>query len=176
MARCPAHWDHKPSLSISEVTGKVLVHCFAGCTQAEVIDALRDRGLWPDRKSSFMSQRATARYERRRAMAEALARSATRWQFATIQRLRVAKETAYSQYASCGDDASEEKWAAAAERLTLFENLRGVALAIDYRAALKRNPRDVRRLIAAAKHEEAHVRLSTAIVVTTLAMATGDAL
>ena len=29
--------------------GKALVHCFGGCTQDEVLDALRDLGLWPRR-------------------------------------------------------------------------------------------------------------------------------
>ena len=48
MARCPAHPDTTPSLSINETpTRKVLVKCFAGCSQAEVIAALRRRGLWP---------------------------------------------------------------------------------------------------------------------------------
>ncbi len=47
MARCPAHPDITPSLSINETpTGKVLVKCFGGCSQAEVIAALRHRGLW----------------------------------------------------------------------------------------------------------------------------------
>ena len=47
IARCPAHEDRKPSLSISEAEdGKVLVHCHAGCEQARVIAALRSRGLW----------------------------------------------------------------------------------------------------------------------------------
>lgn len=46
IARCPAHDDHNPSLSISEGDGgKPLVFCHAGCDGA-VIDALRDRGLW----------------------------------------------------------------------------------------------------------------------------------
>lgn len=46
-ACCPSHDDHEPSLSISEGrTGKVLVKCWAGCSQKEVISALRDRGLW----------------------------------------------------------------------------------------------------------------------------------
>jgi putative DNA primase/helicase len=50
MARCPAHPDITPSLSINETpTRKVLVKCFAGCSQAEVIAALRRRGLWPGR-------------------------------------------------------------------------------------------------------------------------------
>src|SRR3954447_19139537 len=50
MARCPAHPDTTPSLSINETAaGKVLVKCFAGCSQAEVIAALRRRGLWSGR-------------------------------------------------------------------------------------------------------------------------------
>jgi putative DNA primase/helicase len=45
--RCPAHDDRHPSLSIREASdGKLLVCCHAGCGQAEVIHALRDRGLW----------------------------------------------------------------------------------------------------------------------------------
>src|ERR1035441_4284087 len=50
VARCPAHEDRSPSLSIVERGGKVLVHCHAGCSQEAVIEALRGRGLWPDRK------------------------------------------------------------------------------------------------------------------------------
>jgi putative DNA primase/helicase len=47
MARCPAHDDRTPSLSICDAdNGKVLVRCHAGCEQAQVIAALRARGLW----------------------------------------------------------------------------------------------------------------------------------
>lgn len=47
MARCPAHDDSEPSLSIRHSqTGKILVHCFAGCAQDDVIAALRAVGLW----------------------------------------------------------------------------------------------------------------------------------
>jgi putative DNA primase/helicase len=46
-ARCPAHDDRNPSLSIRETDhGKVLVHCHAGCSQTHLIAALHDRGLW----------------------------------------------------------------------------------------------------------------------------------
>ena len=45
-ACCPAHDDRNPSLSVSDKNGKILVHCWAGCSQEEVIGALRDLGLW----------------------------------------------------------------------------------------------------------------------------------
>ncbi len=45
-ARCPAHDDRDPSLSINDVDGRVLVHCHAGCHQRAVIAALKQRGLW----------------------------------------------------------------------------------------------------------------------------------
>jgi hypothetical protein len=45
VCRCPAHDDDKASLTLREVDGKVLWHCFAGCEQTAVGDALRGRGL-----------------------------------------------------------------------------------------------------------------------------------
>jgi putative DNA primase/helicase len=49
MARCPAHDDRVPSLSIRDAeNGKVLVRCHAGCDQGRVIAALRTRGLWEE--------------------------------------------------------------------------------------------------------------------------------
>lgn len=45
--KCPAHDDRSPSFSVSETRdGRPLVHCFAGCTQNDVIAALKSRGLW----------------------------------------------------------------------------------------------------------------------------------
>ena len=49
MARCPAHDDRKPSLSIRDIDGKVLVHCHAGCDHRDVIAALKECGLWDGR-------------------------------------------------------------------------------------------------------------------------------
>jgi putative DNA primase/helicase len=46
-ARCPAHDDRTPSLSLRETgDGKVLVRCHAGCDQDEVIAHLKASGLW----------------------------------------------------------------------------------------------------------------------------------
>ena len=44
---CPSHDDLSPSLSVSEKEGKILVHCFATCSQDSVITALKEEGLWP---------------------------------------------------------------------------------------------------------------------------------
>ena len=47
MCRCPAHDDRHPSLHVSECPGgKPLFHCKTGCTQDEVIAALKERALW----------------------------------------------------------------------------------------------------------------------------------
>nr|WP_281722278.1 toprim domain-containing protein [Nitrosomonas nitrosa] len=49
MARCPAHDDREPSLSIRDADdGKVLVRCHAGCDQGRVLAALHSRGLWDE--------------------------------------------------------------------------------------------------------------------------------
>jgi hypothetical protein len=49
IARCPAHDDSDPSLSIHDGDdGKLLVRCHAGCNQARVIAALRAGGLWQE--------------------------------------------------------------------------------------------------------------------------------
>ena len=49
IARCPAHRDRTPSLSIAEgADGRPLLHCFGGCGWRDIRDALRTRGLWPD--------------------------------------------------------------------------------------------------------------------------------
>jgi len=47
MARCPAHDDVTPSLSVDVGhAGRTLVHCHAGCDQRDVIEALVRLGLW----------------------------------------------------------------------------------------------------------------------------------
>lgn len=43
-ARCPAHDDSSPSLSITPGRDAVLFHCFAGCSQSEIIAALAANG------------------------------------------------------------------------------------------------------------------------------------
>lgn len=51
MARCPAHADNMPSLSIRDTGERVLLHCFAGCPPEAVLKAIgiSFRDLYPDR-------------------------------------------------------------------------------------------------------------------------------
>ena len=51
---CPAHDDEHPSLSGSQgKDGQLLIHCHAGCEQAALLAALRERGLWPASCSGY---------------------------------------------------------------------------------------------------------------------------
>ena len=62
VARCPAHEDRTPSLSIRELDdGRVLVHDFGGCSVEEVLGAvgLEMSDLFPERPIDY------ARRERR---------------------------------------------------------------------------------------------------------------
>ena len=52
IARCPAHDDGSPSLSIRELDdGRTLIHCFAGCDALSVLHAvdLEMADLFPER-------------------------------------------------------------------------------------------------------------------------------
>jgi hypothetical protein len=46
-AKCPAHEDRSPSLSISDGERRVVVKCHTGCDQRDVLGALRRLRLWP---------------------------------------------------------------------------------------------------------------------------------
>lgn len=55
-ARCPAHDDHSPSLSVKETAdGTVLIKCWAGCGASEIVDAvgLDLADLFPASASKF---------------------------------------------------------------------------------------------------------------------------
>ena len=49
-ARCPAHDDKSPSLSIRDTGEKILIHCFVGCDSEDVLTAvgLTWKDLYPD--------------------------------------------------------------------------------------------------------------------------------
>jgi len=61
IAKCPAHDDKNPSLSIRDADGKVLLHCHAGCAQGDVIDALKAHGVWQPERTE--NSRIVAEYD-----------------------------------------------------------------------------------------------------------------
>jgi hypothetical protein len=59
VARCPAHEDRNPSLSLADGhDGRLLVYCHAGCDFLAIMDALRAQGLVTDRGARPLSANA----------------------------------------------------------------------------------------------------------------------
>jgi hypothetical protein len=113
MARCPSHEDRTPSLSLTERAGRVLVYCFAGCRQRDVIEALRARGLWPERISTPATRR---RWAKARQASAATARDAFAWRRVMLDWLDRAKAAAIDYHTGviAGDVlelAAREHWA-----------------------------------------------------------------
>ena len=53
---CPAHDDRTPSLSVDDGENGPLVKCMAGCSQEDVIEALRMKGAWPNTDTTWTPQ------------------------------------------------------------------------------------------------------------------------
>ena len=51
-ARCPAHKDRHPSLTVRDGDSAPLLNCKAGCPREDVISALKSLGLWGSRDSA----------------------------------------------------------------------------------------------------------------------------
>lgn len=58
LTHCPAHQDDKPSLNVTESGATVLVYCHGGCEQNAVLEALRERELWPSTDGQHATPRA----------------------------------------------------------------------------------------------------------------------
>lgn len=76
MVCCPAHDDRNPSLSIDDGdNGRPLVNCLAGCAQSAVLDALKQRGAWPDNEKQFSpTERQALKEGAEKAKAERIAK------------------------------------------------------------------------------------------------------
>ena len=70
---CPVHGGKTQCLTVNEKRGKVLIHCWGGCENAQVIHALREIGLWKGRPDDAgrLSEDDKAELRRRREAAEA---------------------------------------------------------------------------------------------------------
>jgi hypothetical protein len=54
-AKCPAHDDGHASLSLGKPNGKIVFKCHAGCSQDEIISALRAGGLWSESNKQIVA-------------------------------------------------------------------------------------------------------------------------
>lgn len=67
VACCPAHDDRSPSMSVKEGTdGRILVHCFAGCSHDDIVSAmgLEQKDLFADSRLTSNGRAAYARQKR----------------------------------------------------------------------------------------------------------------
>jgi DNA primase len=77
-ARCPAHDDRGPSLAIKDGGDRTLLHCFAGCTAQDIVEAvgLQLRNLFAERLPAG-ARRQMARTVSRQKLEAALQREIT---------------------------------------------------------------------------------------------------
>jgi CHC2 zinc finger len=63
-ARCPAHEDKSPSLSIAEKDGVILLHCFAGCEVADICGAIgvEVKDLFPPKDDNWKPDEKPVRF------------------------------------------------------------------------------------------------------------------
>jgi putative DNA primase/helicase len=63
MAKCPAHADRNPSLSITAGQQRLLLHCFAGCSFREVVAAIEARLTEGLRSQDYGSTASTRSFQ-----------------------------------------------------------------------------------------------------------------
>src|SRR6266849_3601212 len=169
MARCPAHKDNNPSWSLRDANGKILVHCFAGCSQDDAVAALRERGLWPERVKRDLTRADRRDYARKRARARSLAEDALLWNESDLLELEAEKSQAFSRYESDPSVENEGALECAARSLYVAEQLSGKTLAEAYLVAVKTDAARVRRLISKSKENLEDAKLCTKNLVTVTA-------
>jgi hypothetical protein len=150
IAKCVAHNDRSPSLSLRDAEdGRILVHCFGGCEQARVVQALRERGLWPqperrpERVTTAAERKALARARRD---APALARRAAWWRSARLSELEDLKREAFHPG---GVNVDALAAAARAHHILKTASAAGVIALYHYHAATE--PDECARLVAAGR-------------------------
>lgn len=151
-ARCPAHEDRSPSLSLRDgADGRLLLRCFAGCPFEAVRDALVNQGLLPARQPRKSTRRDGPRLPRRAAHPTA----PTMPEAASVLRARGSTDAYPSTDAARAEDGAKNA-ARTARALALWSACRPVAgsLVETYLAArgLALPPGDALRFHPSLKH------------------------
>jgi rhodanese-related sulfurtransferase len=148
MVRCPAHQDKTPSCSVSEdASGKILVHCFSGCRQQDVVDALRQKGLWPEKQERSWTADEKRAWGKRRRKAERLGREAQFWYRAKLENLESDKRHAFERLK---EGAAEWRWSWIERSRELFE-LACFGLDVGFSRFLEDRRTDPRKTFALVK-------------------------
>ncbi len=156
IAGCPAHEDRSPSLSIAERDGRVLIHCHAGCSQSDVIAALRGRGLWPERERRKWTHEQRAKWAADRREVERELPIARYWRRAAMA---LSDELLISLKSGLFDATSPRPRVGELQRLTQFHSwltrLEGAPLVAEYRSWVDQYPGITAGLVCAAQNLEA---------------------
>ena len=147
MVCCPAHKDSSPSCSIRENEGRILVHCFAGCRQEDVIAALRGRGLWPEAPKRERSPAERRSWGLKRRAAEGLAGLVAAWFRIRELHLESKKRLAYEAW-NAGRGEWFWTWVATSEQLHTLQVASLLERVQLFRQNRKAAPAEVGQLIA----------------------------
>ena len=161
MARCPAHQDRSPSLRLTDRDGKLLVHCYAGCPQDAVIEALRGCGLWPARERQPLTAAQRAQWVCRQRQLDHELKPARLWQRAAIvlaeEVLDQLKVALFDPAAATRPRIAEIAWWT--RQLAWWRRLDRGELVSEYRQWVQYHPRLTAGMVhAAGRFEAAEVR------------------
>ncbi len=147
-ARCPAHADRRPSLSVREGERGLLIKCWAGCTVAEVVAALvvsvqdlfYDATLPPQERCPFRQEPKLWRFDWRRTAAAFMGHAEALWLRGTAV-LETARGLDCSTWTDADLAAAVNAVASAYHDLERAELLRDVAFKIRLRGLLAEQER-----------------------------------
>lgn len=164
MTRCVAHEDRSPSLSVRQAGDTVLVHCFAGCPQEAVIDALRARGLWPEREREEWTPAQRADWAQQQREIERDLPDARYWRAAAVEMteewLTLAKSRLFDPLPPPPEDLSEPAVLRGAgiydaeQMLTRLRAAEGADLVGTYRSWCESHPGITAGMVRAARAQE----------------------
>ncbi|MGE5568911.1 MAG: CHC2 zinc finger domain-containing protein, partial [Rhodospirillales bacterium] len=155
MARCPAHDDRSPSLAIHERDGRVLVHCFAGCGQEAVIEALRERGLWPERERRKWTPAERRQWARERRAFEQDLREAWYWRQGVVVLLELDLDREKAKLFSGDEPADVELIRSYTRLIARLEGASDEALVAEYREWRAEMPEQCAGIVRWAQAREA---------------------
>ena len=139
-AKCVSHDERTASLSIRELNGVVLLRCFGGCENRDIIRALRARGLWPEYPIRTSAERHAWGVQRRRAEAEA--RDCLAWHSVLCSDMEQDKA------AAAGDEDPWPRFEPAARELARLTGSTPVDLLAEFRRRSVREARETGRLVS----------------------------